>query len=167
MPRWWLAPSYEPIARSPHGLAFELRGSADVAMTQENADPLAKKWAQLLTDKYESLSAVRPIFAELRNCMDLAVIAALIVRENLPAKAGYDMPLLMNPKQVQPARYHVPKTLASRASYFKKGRDWVISVSGGVEINSWAFLKDIEESKTLATKPELPVGQAATRWWWD
>ena len=34
-PRWWLAPSYEPIAKSEDGLSFQLKGQAVKAMTEE------------------------------------------------------------------------------------------------------------------------------------
>jgi hypothetical protein len=41
-----------------------------------------------MTAKYEELSQKEAVFGQLRNCMDLAVIAALIVKERLPEKAG-------------------------------------------------------------------------------
>ena len=37
-----------------------------------------------------------PIFGQLRNCMELAIVAALIVKEDLPAKAGNSLPVLMD-----------------------------------------------------------------------
>jgi hypothetical protein len=89
-PRWWLAPKYEPLATDGQGLAWELRGPGVQCMAEEDffsngqrqqtgkANPLAQKWADSMTNHYDELSAKIPVFGDLRNCMDLAVVGALI-----------------------------------------------------------------------------------------
>jgi hypothetical protein len=178
MPRWWLAPKYEPLLRDAGGLAWELRGPGVQAMTEDTifqrdgtvrsgrSHPLAKKWADAFTERYAALSKQSPVFAELRNCMDLAVVAALIVKEDLPAKANFAMPLLMNVKAVQVAGWHVPKTVDSRASLLQRGREWIVSVSGGVELNSWAVADKSEERPELAVVRERAMPAEETGWWW-
>jgi hypothetical protein len=180
MPRWWLAPRYEPMLRDADGLSWELRGPGVCVMTEDTlfaedgqaaragkAHPAAKKWANTFSDKYADLSRALPVFAELRNCMDLAVVAALLVKEDLPAKAAFKMPLLMSAKEVKVAGWHVPKTVPSRASFVKKGRDYIVSVSGGVEINSWAAADKVEERRELAAVRGKAISAAPARWWWD
>jgi hypothetical protein len=180
MPRWWLAPRYEPMLRDAEGLAWELRGQGVCVLTEDTlfaadgqasragrAHPAAKQWADTFFKKYSALSAALPAFAELRNCMDLAVVAALLVKEDLPTRAGFKMPLLMNAKDVHVAGWHVPKTLPSRGSFVKKGRDWIISVSGGVEINSWAAADKVEERRELALVRKKAAPDEAKHWWWD
>jgi len=64
-----------------------LRGAAVKAMTEEDyltasgarehtgkANPAAQHWADLMTAKYDELSVADPIFGQLRNCMELAVV---------------------------------------------------------------------------------------------
>ena len=87
-----------------------------------------------MTAKYEDLAAKEPIFAELRNCIDLAVVSALILKENLTARAGCELPALLGEKQYAVAQFNVPKQVDSKATAVKKGRNWVITASGGVMI---------------------------------
>lgn len=181
MPRWWMAPNYEPMLRDNDGLAWELRGASVKAMTEDaffneqgnrqttgTANPVAQRWADTMTEKYDELAVAEPIFAELQNVMDLAVVAALIAREDLTTKAGYSMPLLLNPAELEAAKYPAPRQVDSMASFVKKGRNYVISVSGGVDINPWAIAERSETQDSLdavRTAQESPA--AAHRWWWN
>jgi hypothetical protein len=180
MPRWWLAPKYEPLLQDADGLAWELRGPGVQALTEDTrfaadgaatrtgkANPLAKRWAQTFSDKYAELSAELPVFAELRNCIDLAVVAALIVKHELPAKVRYGMPLLMSEADVKPAAWDVPKTIASQANSVRKAGQTVITVSGGVDIDSWAAADKPEMRAELAKAREASAAKDARRWWWD
>ena len=119
-----------------------------------------------MTENYSALSKALPVFAELRNCMDLAVIGALLVKEGLPEKAGCDLSLLLDEKRIAVAEYYVPKTIDSRASLVRRGQDWILSLSGGVQVDSWSVLNRVETRAELAD-----TRQAATpkpeRWWWD
>ena len=89
LPRWWLAPNYDPLLASPDGLALEIRGGGVKAMTEEDfltetggrehtgkANPVAKKWADNMTAQYDELSRWPSIFGQLRNCMELAIVGA-------------------------------------------------------------------------------------------
>jgi hypothetical protein len=180
MPRWWLAPKYDPLLHDPEGLAWELRGEGVRAMTEDTRftatgaakrtgkeNPLAKRWADAFSDKYGELSAELPVFAELRNCIDLAVVAALIVKHELPAKARYGMPLLMSKDDVKPVGLETPKTIASQATAVRKGGTWVVAVSGGVEINSWGAADKAEAAPALAETRQAAAAKDARRWWWD
>ena len=134
---------------------------------QPDEDSLAKKWADAMTDRYEALSAKLPVFGQLRNCMDLAVIGALLIHHDLPGRAGCDLGLLFDDKRLAVAEYHVPKTLASRASLLKKDREWIISVSGGIEIDSWSVLKQVEVQPELAEVRSKAAPAKPECWWWD
>ncbi|MCI0358936.1 MAG: DUF1598 domain-containing protein [Planctomycetaceae bacterium] len=180
-PRWWMAPRYEPLLRDADSLIWQIRGSGVQTLSEDGflsrggkvvsqrptEDSLAKKWADAMTAKYESLAAKLPVFAELRNCMDLAVVGALVVHHDLAARADCDLSLLWDDKRMQVAQYHVPKTLASRASLLRKGRDWIVSVSGGIEIDSWSVLKQVEVQPDLADVRTKASPVKSDRWWWD
>ena len=92
MPRWWLAPMYEPLRRDADGLAWELRGQGVHCLTEQEflndagqkqhtgkADPTAQKWADTFTEKFDELAREDSSFGQLRNVMDLAVVGALLV----------------------------------------------------------------------------------------
>jgi hypothetical protein len=177
-PRWWLEPNYESILADADGLAYEFRGAGVKAMTEDQmvsatggrkasgkTDPRAEKWAALFTEHYDELSTKDPVFGQLRNCIDMAVLAALINRENLTEKAGWSMPLLVS-SDLPVEQYHAPREVDSQASAVAKGGAWVLSVSGGVMINPWQPLAE------PVRKPELDAvraqaDQAHDHWWWN
>jgi hypothetical protein len=195
MPRWWLAPRNEPLLHDADRLAWQLRGRGVEVLTEDGflsktgqvvdlgkSHPLGEKWAGTMTDKYEELSKHMPVLAELRNCIDLAMVATLLVKEDLPARASCPLTLLMDGERLQLCQYHVPRTVSSRASLTRRGRDWILSVSGGVDIDAWGALEDAEPSDALVklrtdaaptAKRDTPAVRAddnahdAIAWWWD
>jgi hypothetical protein len=151
-PRWWMACDYEPLARSEDGLAWELRGpgvKVETEDTQFNQDgsrdtntgrktPLAQKWAETMSANYDELSAKEPIFAQLRNLMDLSVVAAIIERNGLVEKADCDLGMLTSDaSDLTLAAWNPPKTVATSCSFTKRGREYLVTASGGVQIESW------------------------------
>jgi hypothetical protein len=141
------------------------RGGAVVRGRKE--DFVAKKWADAMTAKYEELSIALPIFADLRNCIDLAVVAALLVKEDLPARAQCDLSLLMDDARMQVAQYQTPQSVPSRASLIRKGQQWVVGVSGGVAVDSWSVLERVELQPELTNLREKTAASVIGRWWWD
>ncbi len=180
LPRWWLEPDYEPLLHSPDRLAWELCGASVKAMTMEDfvaasgareasgrANRAAQKWADLMTEKYDELALADPIFGQLRNCMELAVVSALIVKEHLAERAGYSMPLLLDPADVKTEQFAAAKHVASRASLLKKGRNWLISASGGVQVNSWNIADNVQPSDAPAQVHAESAAADETAWWWN
>jgi hypothetical protein len=182
LPRWWLEPKYDSLLRDAAGLAWELRGASVKAMTEEDfldangnkthtgrANPVAQKWADNMTQKYDQLAVAEPVFGELQNCMDLAIVGALVVKERLLEKAGHDLPVLtnMSATEVQPAEFFAPKTVPSQASVLKKGTNWVISASGGVLLNSWAIAAKTEPSEAPAQVRAKSGPASVKNFWWN
>jgi hypothetical protein len=178
LPRWWLAPNYDALVAAPDGLAWEIQGAGVRALTEEEvvnssgqreasgkSNPLAKKWADNMTTRYDELAKKDAIFGQLRNCMDMAVVAALISKENLTEKCGWSMPLLMNPDLLVES-YNAPQTIASQASAVQRGPTWIISASGGVQINPWAPLEKPGSSAALSTTRGNSAAKG-TNWWWN
>lgn len=174
-PRWWLAPKFEPVVRDASGLAWQVRLASVKAMAEEDfysadgtrrdtraANPAAQRWADAMTAKYDELAVAEPIFGELRNCMEVAILAALVVKEDLLGKAGNSMPGLMDGKATV-AAFTPAKQVPSLASAVKKGTNWVISASGGVMINSWAAVQKPETGDAPADVRGKTTAPAA--WW--
>lgn len=176
LPRWWLAPNYEPLHKSPDGLAWEIRGQGVKCMTEDDhfaaegtrthtgkASADAQRWAEMMTAKFDELAAKDSTFGHLRNVMDLAVVAALIEKEQLLQQASLDLPRMLEDELLE--QFNAPETVASQASFIQKGRNYVISASGGVEVYPWEIVGEREESTAVAavrTRSE-PTGS----WWWD
>jgi hypothetical protein len=177
MPRWWLAPKYEPLAKTADGLAWELRGPGVKCLTNEDyvneagektttdkKNPTAEKWAATMTDKFTELAEHDSTFGQLRNIMDLAVIGALIEKERLLDIAGLHLPRLLAEETLD--RYPAPKQTASKASAVKQGRDWLISASGGVEMLPWHIAGETETVDAVGdVRNELSAD--VKEFWWE
>jgi hypothetical protein len=131
------------------------------------ASTVARQWAENMTKKYDELAVAEPVFGQLQNCMDLAIVGALIVHEDLASKSGCDLRVLLGPSELPSLPLGTPRQVASQASLLKKNGNWVISVSGGVKIDVRIIVEKPE--KTTRLKPvrdEAKLGEHKD-WWWN
>jgi hypothetical protein len=177
MQRWWLAPSYEPLAKTADGLAWELRGPGVKCLTQEsyvdetgektasgNKNTTAEKWAATMTEKFPELAKLDSSFGQLRNIMDLAVIGALIEKERLLDIASLQLPRLLSEEQLD--RYPAPKHTPTKVSAMKNRRQWTMTASGGVEMLPWHIASEAETDDSVgAIRNELAAD--VKEFWWE
>jgi len=181
LPRFWLEPAYEPLIRDPDELAWKFPGRSMKCLSESDAfdgkavqrgkapaDPSAAKWCERFSANYDELAAKHPIFRDLDNCVDLAVVAALIHARQLDARAGIDLSILKDPSKLGLAKYQVPSKVQTVATGTKKGGRWVLSASGGVLVQPWEIASKVFETPDAA-KPRLEAlaGRPAAGWWWD
>jgi len=183
LPRFWLEAEYDPIARDADELAWRLSGRRMKCLTETDvlakggmqrgqgpADKGAEQWCAAMTKHYDAVAAKQPAFAELVNCVDLAVVAALVHGRQLAGRAGLDLGPLLDPDVVPLPRYEVPASVPTVASGLKKGTNWVLSASGGIQFQPWAFTAEpvvdaaVSPARTaaLAARPADVAGIA-----WD
>jgi hypothetical protein len=181
LPRFWLEASYDPIARDPDELAWQLSGRRMKCLTETDlfgkdgakrgagpTDKLAASWCAKMTDHYDELAAEQPVFAELANCVDLAVVAALIHGRQLDQRAGLDLSPLLDATRVSLPAYEAPSTIPTVASAIKKGSRWVVSASGGVQFQPWEFVASTGESADVAAARAAALAARPTDGWcWD
>jgi hypothetical protein len=180
-PRWWLACNYEPLSRSENGLAWELRGPGVKALTEEDVvneqgkvaasgrkNPQAEKWAELMTDHYEKLSGKNPIFSELRNLMDMCVVAAVISKNDLLSKAGCSLPLLYGAdSDLTVEVWNAPKTVDPQVSFVRTRKGLTVTASGGVQIESWDVADRQQVDAQLAQVRDKALAANSKQWWWQ
>jgi hypothetical protein len=179
-PRWWLACNYEPLAASKDGLAWELRGQGVKAMTEDEVitpdgkrvetgktSRAAQEWANLMTKQYDALSGRDTVFAELRNLMDMSVVAALIQKEQLAEKAGLRIPLLLETNsEMKIGSGNAPKSVDPQISYLR-GRDaFIVTASGGVAVESWQVADKKEIVAEVAQVREKAARNERKSLWW-
>jgi hypothetical protein len=180
MPRWWMACNYEPIGKSDDGLAWELRGTGVKVMTEDEfvdysngkatgtgkTSPAAQKWCEQFTSKYDELAAKEAVFGDLRNIMDMCVVAALVKKEGLQAKAQCELPELTSAKgKVVLESLPAPKKVATQSSALKRGTNWIITASGGVAIDSWQAADKTEMSPAAAAVRAKAKAAGDNLWW--
>jgi hypothetical protein len=180
-PRWWLACNYEPVAKTEDDLSWELRGQGVKCLTEDDAfqadgsvkqtgkaSPTAQKWADMMTDRYEELSASEPIFGELRNIMDLCIVAALIDQHDLFGRAGNSFSLLTGSTSdtLVPQSWYAPKSIAPQCSFLRSGKSWVVAASGGIQIESFRIASNVETNSAIQQVRDK-AGQSGESWWWN
>ncbi|MDO4558661.1 MAG: DUF1598 domain-containing protein, partial [Planctomycetia bacterium] len=104
--RWWFVPDYDCVRVSEDGLAAELVGEglrlsgADESVatsgerleaTRERIHPASRAFVNSFTQKYPQLAASAPIYAELRNIVDMTIVAALVQKNGYYEKSGWKM----------------------------------------------------------------------------
>ncbi len=185
--RWWFMPLYEAFRSSGDGLAFQFSGQRCQLMSQEEfVDANGKRsdaaFTQLatqafgkgFTEKFPELAKKMPVFAELQNLFDMAVLVALMKREQLPQKANWQPSLFLDEQRAPVLRGPVPKHTKTLLN-MKTTRGVAIGLlSGGVLIDSQQIVDKSgttsENAGQVASRRQQsspPTDMDAERWWWD
>ncbi len=180
LPRWWIAYGQKPVERDSEGLGWRISRPGIQVRTaagrlepdgrianQIESDPMAKQWADSMTAQYDRLAIVEHVFGQLRGCMDLALVTAILASDELLARVGLELPTLLDDTRLQLAAHRVPKNVDSQASALRRGHTWVVCVSGGVEldvprvVNAADVQAEVREARMRASS------NPTNSWWWD
>ena len=181
LPRWWLTPAHLPAARSPDGLAWQLRGRGarvhggdahlEASGTVAKAGPataLTAAWAAAMTEHYDELASELPVFDQLVGCMDLAIAAAIMTSERWLSLTRMEASLLVDRQQLLVEPLPVPRTIRSHAGLARSERAWTLSVSGGVELALAGIINQPRADPQLAkVRDRAEATGEISRWWWD
>ena len=120
------------------------------------------------TDKYEEIAAADPVYAQMRNQIDMLVAAAFLQREDAYATTNWPAEVL----QTLPiAKHPTPKQAPCAANSLWKGNRLLTPAGGGVSIQPHlAFDKDREtaDDGSAAKARAAAVKKVADDvWWWD
>ena len=186
MQRWYFIPNYECVRVGDGGRAMELVGDA-VQLVGENEVVLkdgTRKAAALknrastafttgFTKLYGKLADTTPVYAQLRNLIDLFVAAAFIQNEDYYGKAGWKMATLGDEDAFAVRTYQAPVHVETAVRAAWKGRTLVTPIGGGVMIKprhalrSSNLLEDkdgaVAKTRKSIDLSKLPAGT----WWWD
>ena len=122
---------------------------------------VAEDWAENMTKHYDALSASVPVFRDLRNLMDMSVIAAIIRNEHLISKVGLEMPMIGG--ELNTPSYSVPEKVPSKVTV----ADSTVQVSGGVLMNSWGAAQNTIVKDDISKVATVAKVATADRWWWN
>ena len=171
---------YDALGHSEDGLAWRLSGPGVKTLTEDGyiaaggerratgkTNRLAEKWAESMSGQFEKLAAADPVFAELRNAMDLAVVAALIARENMLSRVELDLPLMVDAERLKLPAYHAAKTVPTQCSFVKLTSSWLVTASGGVQVDSWGVVENRQVAADLSSVRASSLKDAGNAWWWN
>lgn len=185
--RWWFTMNYQALRATPTRDAFELRGPG-VQVLSENemltlrgdrihtgtADELNEQFAHSFTKHFDQLAAKYPIYADLRNVFDLALVAGLIVAEDLPQRIDWPALHFSQDGRYQVPRIPAPVEVETVINHRVIGQKHIVAgVSGGVSAAAGKYLQkpamtiddygDLQAGHTTSQPGDLPEDA----WWWD
>jgi hypothetical protein len=92
---------------------------------------------------------------------------ALITKEGLLARWIASCPLTAASSPLGYAALQPAKTVETQVSSLKRGREYIITASGGVEISSWQAAEKTELSSTVGQvrQKARPTTKVSRAWW--
>ncbi len=186
MQRWYFIPDYQCVRVAADSLGMQLVG-AGVKLVDEDevvgsdgsrkatgkSNRASKAFVTAFTQKYADIAAQTPVYAQLRNCIDLAISAAFIQQQDYYAKAGWQMATFANEAAIPVETLNVPTRVETVVAAVWKDHQLMTPIGGGVQMQPARALEmkntlpdedgKISELREAISVKDLPADQ----WWWD
>jgi len=186
MQRWYFVPNYECVRVSEDGMAMQLEGDgvkligADERVRNDGTrvasgrvDKAGTMFTTSFTTHYKDLADRSPVYAQLRNLIDMSIAAAYMQQEDFYGQIGWDQGCFGKEEQLPLNVYPVPKRVNTAINAIWKGNSLMTPIGGGVNIQP---LKAISESNLRSDTEGIvlqlhrqidPRQQQGGHWWWD
>lgn len=184
--RWYFVPDYQCVRITGDDLGMELVGNGvklvaeDQMVSQDGsrkATGRSNRASQIFTSgftqKYAEIAARVPVYAQLRNVVDLAVAAAFIRDRDYYGKADWRMEVFGSEQAYPVETYNTPVQVETVVTSIWRGNRLMTPVGGGVTMQPTVAL----ESSNLLQDEDGKLGEAresvsvkdlpADKWWWD
>lgn len=184
--RWYFVPDYQCVRVSDDALAMQLVGDG-VRLVSENevvdrdgsrrvaarGNRASDAFVRAFTKVYPKLAERAPVYAQLRNCIDLAIAAAFIQQQDYYSLVGWK-PSLFHDESAYPVEtLNPPQQVESAVNSMWKGNTLLTPIGGGVQmrpteaIEPTNLLED-EEEKVQEARAAINLSKLGPeQWWWD
>jgi hypothetical protein len=184
--RWWFTLNYDAVQSTAGHDAFEIHGQG-VKVLSENelltatgqqvhtgrSNLLNDQFARNFTEHFPALAAKYPVYAELQNIFDLALVGALLRSEKLAERSGWHLTCFGDPREYSVELEDAPQSVDTVINHrVIQGVHILVGVSGGVSCDPSPLVRPdaigadygrLRETRDLAkaksASPEV--------WWWD
>jgi len=186
--RWWFTLDYRKINITQERDSFALQGpGVKVLSENEHLDAQGQRihtntstalnatFARNFSTNYAALAVKYPIYAELKNIFDLAMICSLIENERLTDQVGWSMTHFGPDGGYEVATGSAPKVVDTIMNMRVIDKKHIIAgVSGGVSFDPAAMLTEdkmsVDEYGLMTADHQasgLPKKIKHHDWWWD
>jgi len=121
--RVWFEASYDPLivsadsnAYALHGQRLQLKAGA-LSFDPKGATEKATVFARQVTQKMPALTTMVPVFADVQNIADLAVLSALVREDKLAERAQWDLSWILDPAGYSVAIVPVSRTAQTLVAF--------------------------------------------------
>lgn len=184
--RWYFTPDYQCIRESEDGLAMQMEGLGvkligEAEMVQQGGvrvqasgeNRASQAFCRSFTEMYPQLAAKEPVYAQLRNLIDLSVAAAFIQEKDYYQQASWDLGVFADEQQFPVETLETPRQVESAVNVVWRGATLMTPIGGGVNVQPTQALKPenrlsdeqgtVSQAYQQTALQNLPAG----RWWWD
>lgn len=183
--RWWFRPNYACVKVTQDRLAMELIGEGVELATEAKlvgpdgqlnsgapGDRASELFTQGFTRKYPELAAKSPVYAQLRNLVDMVVAAAFIQQQGYPERAGWRMAVFSDEQKLPVRTQPAPRCVAAAANATWKRNRLIALAGGGVSIRANEALVPErlipdKDGKLGGLRDQIGRQGPEDRWWWD
>jgi hypothetical protein len=185
--RWYFVPDYQCVRVSDDEMAMQLVGegvklvgadelvgsNGERQQAAGKGNGAAKAFADEFTKKYPQLSAALPIYSQLRNLIDMSVVAAFLQQRDYYGKVDWHMEGFGNEATMPVKTVNAPKQVETAVNAIWRGTHLMTPIGGGVHISpnealsTSNQLKDDSGKVSQAREKTDVKSLAKGRWWWD
>lgn len=185
--RWYFVPDYECVRMSPDKLAIALEGqgvklvgademvSASGSRQETQAvsvNSASRVFTEAFTKNYPKISEKAPIYAELRNLIDMSVVAAYLQKEGVYDKLEWKLVYFGSEARYPIQTEAVPKKVESAVAAVWRGQTLMTPIGGGVQIqaeNALASdnLLNPKDAQVAQQKDAAEATLPEDGWWWQ
>ena len=186
MARWYFTPHDQCVRVDSEELAMEFVGqgvkliseaelvAADGTRRQAaRKDGASLRFVEGFTSKYCQLAACSPIYAELRNLIDMSIVAALLQEFDAYGRCAWTPDLFADERRMPVEIHRTPKQVKTAATAVWKGGRLMTPVGGGVHIRPSMVLDEEnllhdDDGSLYRLRVSAPLADLADeQWWWD
>ena len=182
--RWYFTPDYQCVRASDDDLGIELVGrgvklvGADEVvlpngqrMSADRPDRASKTFTETFTRKYPEIAARSPVYAQLRNLIDLSIVAAWMQEHDAYGRAAWGAEGLRDESVYAIERLVAPVEVQPAINAIQRGNRLVTPIGGGVTLQPKQALDPSniigDDEGTIASARGDTLDLPAGRWWWD
>lgn len=184
--RWFFQPDYSCVHMTEDKKSMQLVGNGVKLVGEDESvsaagnrkgsggmNPASKAFTGSFTRMYGKLAERSPLFAELRNLIDVSIVAAFIQKMDIYQQADWEL-TTFGDESILPVETLYPlQKVAPVVNAFWKGNSFMTPIAGGVSIQPRIALNsdrinldetgEIQKARDSVVVDLLVDGQ----WWWD
>jgi hypothetical protein len=184
--RWFFVPDYQCLRVGAEDMALQLVGDGVKLIGEDElvsaggerratggSNAASKAFTESFTKNYGKIAAKAPVYAELRNLIDLSVAAAFMQAKDYYAKIGWRAETFGDESKLSVETWHAPKQVEPVCTVIGGGGRLTFPIAGGINIqprkaiSSENLLSDDEGAVAKKYEALKSATVPADNWWWD
>lgn len=184
--RWFFQPDYDCVTINQDDTALEIAGEGVKLVGEDEtvrangqrkgtgkSSRASRSFTNSFTKTYAKLAERTPIWAELRNVIDMSIAAAFIQKVDLYNKADWSLGVFGDENLFSVENYQAARQVAPIANAYWKNNKFMSPIAGGVAIRAKVALNSDRvtvdaDGKLNKVRDGVDLsGLQPGQWWWD